>query len=390
MRNEKVVGLLWHSFRSGNLGVGALSICNLALVREEARALGVDVRFLIIGNSGLLNYVPEDVNGKVEFVHFSARNFAKNPIFIYKKIASCDIVFDIGEGDSFSDIYGLSRFVKMSFSKMVTVLRGRRLVLSPQTIGPFDTRFGRMAAGYMMKKSSAVVARDYMSRRVLESFDLPNNAHEAIDVAFMLPFEKVPRNEDGKIRFGLNVSGLLFHGGYNGANQFGLKCNYKEFTLRLLRELTSIEDVEVHLVPHVLTEEFPVEDDYHVCEELVREFPSVVLPKRFTSPSEAKSYISGMDVFAGARMHATVGAFSSCVPVMPLAYSRKFAGLFESVGYKHVLDMKALDEDELINGIKRGIDNRKSMAVEVLAGRDKAMERLKAYRAVVREALTGV
>lgn len=34
-------GLLWHSFSSGNLGVGALSISNMLLIDEAARKCGI-------------------------------------------------------------------------------------------------------------------------------------------------------------------------------------------------------------------------------------------------------------------------------------------------------------------------------------------------------------
>lgn len=46
-----------------------------------------------------------------------------------------------------------------------------------------------------------------------------------------------------------------------------------------------------------------------------------------------------MDVFIGARMHATIGAFSSGVATIPTAYSRKFNGLYEGLQYPYVVDL---------------------------------------------------
>ena len=63
-------------------------------------------------------------------------------------------------------------------------------------------------------------------------------------------------------------------------------------------------------------------------------YPRAIVAPAFRTPVEAKSYIAGMDFFAGARMHACIAAVSSGVPVYPLAYSRKFNGLFvETLGY---------------------------------------------------------
>lgn len=381
------VGLLWHSFRSGNLGVGALSVCNIYLIDDELRRIGLTARYRVIGNSGPCEYVPDEFKGRVEFVHFSAKNFIKSPIAITRAISACDLVFDIGEGDSFADIYGLSRFLKLSFSKYVSILSRRPLVLSPQTIGPFDSMIGRMLASAVMKRAKAVVARDFMSRSVLDKFGL-SNAHESIDVAFILPFnESVEHPREGKIRFGLNVSGLLFHGGYNGKNQFGLQCDYASFTRRLIRKLLESERVEVHLVAHVVSIQNPVEDDHKVCEELQKEFPGVVVAPRSRSPSDAKTYIASLDAFAGARMHATVAAFSSGVPVLPLAYSRKFAGLFESIGYMRVLDMRTLSEEQLMNGVLNGIDEIDAMGEELRSAQRKVDDRLEVYRTVIRSAI---
>ena len=42
-------------------------------------------------------------------------------------------------------------------------------------------------------------------------------------------------------------------------------------------------------------------------------------------------------------MHSTIAAFSSGVPVVPMAYSRKFNGLFiDTLQYPYVSDMKTL------------------------------------------------
>src|SRR3546814_475965 len=43
------IGLLWHSGKSGNLGVGALTIANMAIARQIAEELGFEPAFTIIG-----------------------------------------------------------------------------------------------------------------------------------------------------------------------------------------------------------------------------------------------------------------------------------------------------------------------------------------------------
>ena len=74
------------------------------------------------------------------------------------------------------------------------------------------------------------------------------------------------------------------------------------------------------------------------CMSIQKEFPNINVSPYFTSPMEAKSYISNMDVFIGARMHATIAAYSSGVPTIPFAYSRKFTGLYNSLNYPYLID----------------------------------------------------
>ena len=117
-------------------------------------------------------------------------------------------------------------------------------------------------------------------------------------------------------------------GGYTGKNEFGIKADYPA----LIRELIGFfqgEGAEVHLVAHVLpetAERTHLEDDTAANAQLSEEFPGVVEAPRFTTPSEAKSYIAGLDFFMGARMHACIAAFSAGVPVVPMAYSRNSRG----------------------------------------------------------------
>ncbi len=325
----------------------------------------------------------------MRYVEFTAKSFLRNPIKIAKEILSCDMVFDIGEGDSFSDIYGYARFIKILAGKYLATIFGVPLVMSPQTIGPFKGKASAWAAKHIMSKCEHVVARDYMSSKVLDQFQL-NNSAEAIDVAFCLDFEKSRCNKNTSEsikKIGINVSGLLYNGGYTRSNQFGLTVDYKVLIDDLLAVLSDKDYLEVHLVPHVISKYLAVEDDYRTSLELIEKFPRVIISPRFENPMEAKNYIANMDLFVGARMHATIGAISSGVPVIPLAYSRKFAGLYETIGYPHVVDMKMSHKDEIIEKIMSMImklDEAKSDVDKALSLVDSKMS---VYRNIVKKIL---
>ena len=72
---------------------------------------------------------------------------------------------------------------------------------------------------------------------------------------------------------------------------------------------------------------------------------------------EAKSIISAMDIFIGARMHATIAAISSGVATIPFSYSRKFEGLFNYLNYPYVISGRSETTEAAIAKTKKWIEN---------------------------------
>ena len=72
----------------------------------------------------------------------------------------------------------------------------------------------------------------------------------------------------------------------------------------------------------------------------------------FEGPIEAKSFIANLDLLVGSRMHSTIAAMSSGVPVLPLSYSRKFEGLFGSIDYKECINLKEDNKEDVLNKIR--------------------------------------
>lgn len=377
-RRSVTIGLLWHSFSSDNLGVGALSESQLAICEAAAARAGVDARFIVFGTSGGRDYLPRGKPVRIGSP-ISFRQLLTGRSTFHREVAECDLVLDIGEGDSFADIYGLRRFRVHIATKLAVLKRGVPLVLAPQTIGPFERWYARRIAVHVMRRCTAVFARDELSLGYLRGLGLGARARQAIDVAFRLPFVRPQRPVSGPVRIGINVSGLLFSGGYEGTNQFGLSLDYPRHVRALLEHWTAVPGVEVWLIAHVLSDAHPRDDDRLAIATLAAEFPAARVAPAFASPSEAKSFISGMDFVTGARMHACIAAFSSGVPVVPLAYSRKFNGLFTSLGYSWLADGKTMTTEEATEKVLSGFIRREALAREIAAGRQEGDRRLDSY-----------
>lgn len=379
--------MVWHSLTSDNLGVIALTESHIQIIRAAAEKHDIQVQFTIFGTTGQKNlqnlYTDVDTT-----VGISLKHILFNLIDFIKSMNKCDLILDIGEGDSFTDIYGTKRLINLITTKLLAATLNKPLILAPQTLGPFKTTIGQWLFGFTLQKALKVYVRDKLSADYVKQANSCITPSLVTDVAFRLPYNRQKTLEpNNKIRFGLNVSGLLFNGGYSGQNQFGLTIDYKKLILSLLEILNKRENIEIHLIGHVLSEANPVEDDFAAAQLIAKDFPNVILAPRFASPSEAKSYIAQMDFFTGARMHACIGAFSAGIPVIPMAYSRKFIGLFSSLGFDQVIDLANVKIENAIQSVIYGFDNRNALKELSLNGTQKALALLNEYEYFLAEKL---
>ncbi|WP_225206452.1 polysaccharide pyruvyl transferase family protein [Novosphingobium huizhouense] len=377
------IGLAWHSLDSGNLGIGALTVANHALAREAALELGLAPRFVVyapIGGDAQTLDLPD-----TEVFAINRRTLLARDGFL-ASVRALDCMLDIGAGDSFADIYGPRRFAFLWLTKMMTSWRDVPLVLSPQTIGPFEKPVYRALAASAMQRSAIVFARDRRSADVARAMTPRADVRLAVDVAFELPYEDHSVARGGRrVRVGVNASGLLFHEAEAGTNRFGLSYDYAAMTRALLGELCARPDVDVFLIAHAISARDPRDDDSRLADRLATEFPGAERVPDFAGPSQAKSFISGLDVLVAARMHACIGALSSGTPVVPVAYSRKFSGLFGLLGYDVRLPETGYDAPRAVQHVLDAIDRRDQLARDVEQARAKVRPLMDTYRAGLRE-----
>ncbi len=386
-RRDLQVCLILHASRSNNLGVGALTVAQVDLLRGLAIELHLNLSITLLDwhddgapcvSGDDITIVP--IRGKDLLTKSGA----------YAHLEAADIVLDIGAGDSFADIYGTKRLKRVFWLKYLTHLAGTPLVLAPQTYGPFTNPVSRALARRSISLSALVCARDKASVAHLRDIGVTRDVVVASDVALRLR-KGGALSVAERPRVGLNVSGLMMSGGYNSANQFGLSVDYPALMERLIgRLLAHPEQPEIHLIPHVICPDMPVEDDVAAMQTLQEIFPSVVLAPAFATPSEAKGYISDMSFMVGSRMHACIAALSSGVAVVPLAYSRKFSGLFGALGYDHVADCTAMTSDRILNTVMDGFERRSTLAKDARAATLEGTARLAAYEDRLRLLMDGL
>ncbi|WP_139903839.1 polysaccharide pyruvyl transferase family protein [Clostridium thermarum] len=367
MRNILLMG---YSLNSGNKGVNALTRGTVdALLDKYEDNIKITMFSYTVKEKCINEYFHKERKYLIDEYPAGLKTLVKGFLgkgnftgkFFREKIEEADLVLDISEGDSFSDIYGLKRFVLHSILKLYTLHLKKGLILMPQTIGPFKNPIVKKVAANIIRRSQKVYTRDKISYNIVtDSLKVSSqNLKCSPDMAFymepVLPMKVKDLFYQGeKNLIGVNISALLYNGGYNKSNMFSLKTDYKELIDDFLAHILTKTDANVILVPHVLDKDIEIEDDFRLCEKIYEEIKEkyrgrVRTLDKFYAENELKGIISQCDFFVGSRMHACIAAISTTVPTMPIAYSRKFAGIWEDLGLgRCVSDPREESKEDII------------------------------------------
>jgi polysaccharide pyruvyl transferase WcaK-like protein len=395
--------LLGATFATNNMGVGALASGAISLL--STRFPDAEISFLDYGRHPTVSQV--ELEGRRVFVplvnlRFSWRIFLRNNVVYLLALAllarlfgngfarrattgnrwieavrNADLAVAVSGGDSFSDIYGLGRFFYVFLPQALVVALGTKLVLLPQTVGPFRTGFARNLAKQLLKRAHRIYSRDQAGIREVahmlgESAAAARFCH---DMAFILEarrphddslVELTGLKSSGRTLVGLNVSGLLLMGGYDQDNSFDLKVDYRSLIESTIEFLIDRRNADVILVPHVFGTH--AESDAWAC-NLIHD----ALKPRYAGrlaclrgsfdQNEIKYVIGQCDFFIGARMHACIAALSQAIPAVGIAYSRKFLGVFETVGAGAlVADPRRLSTEEVVAVVDDAMSRRDEIA----------------------------
>lgn len=204
-----------------------------------------------------------------------------------------------------------------------------------------------------LKGFDLVTVREPLSYEVLCNHGI--ESVQVADPAFLLRKIELPLPDgfiDGNT-VGINVSPLI--NDYESGDSIAFN-NY----IKLIDFIISKTDMNVCLIPHVVWE---YNNDRKPLNDLYDRFKNtgrVVLLEDHNC-EELKGFISRCRFFVGARTHATIAAYSTCVPTLVVGYSIKSKGIAMDLfgAYDNyvvsVQDMKT--DNELTEAFKFIINN---------------------------------
>ena len=186
-----------------------------------------------------------------------------------------------------------------------------------------------------------ITARESITYQLLKGIN-PNTIRVA-DPAFLL--ERIdlplPKGFQEGNTVGINVSPLIMK---YGTESSLILDNYRLLIHFILTET----DMSVCLIPHVV---WPYNNDLEPIDMLYHDFGNSSRVSKILDGNccELKGYIARCRFFVGARTHATIAAYSTCVPTLVVGYSVKSRGIAQDLfgtdeGY--VLPVQALKSKE--------------------------------------------
>ena len=198
--------------------------------------------------------------------------------------------------------------------------RGAKTVLWGCSVEPELVKDENIAKD--LARYDLITARETISYEALKSVN-PNTVLVS-DPAFVLARVDLPLPEgwvEGKM-IGVNASPLILESGDGGR----ILDAYRN----LIRYILDATDCSVVLVPHVVT---PPGADLQTLEVLYREFRDTgrMILLGDHNCEELKGYIARCRFFIGARTHATIAAYSTCVPTLVAGYSVKSRGIARDI-----------------------------------------------------------
>lgn len=281
---------------------------------------------------------------------------------VVDKINDVDICLSIG-GDNYC--YGEQDWLYV-INKNIKK-KGKKLVLWGCSIGDEDLSERKLQD---LRAFDLILARETLTYKALTSKGL-TNVKLVADPAFIMVKEELPLPKGWKENdtVGLNFSPLV------------LKRNPKAMkaTIELVKYILKKTKSVIALTPHVMEEG---NDDSELLKNLYDMFKDtkriILLPNNLTA-IQYKGYIARMRFFIGARTHATIAAYSNCVPTMVLGYSIKSRGIAKDLfgeeklvlGINDISNIEKLtngfdellrDEKEIRNTLEKRIPEIKEMS----------------------------
>jgi colanic acid/amylovoran biosynthesis protein len=282
-----------------------------------------------------------------------------------RALYEADLTVDLA-GVSFVDGRGFPVLVYNLLMTGVAQLVGGPVVKVSQALGPFEEPLNRRAASFLLPRLAAVVARGSRTREHLAQLGL-SNAHEAADIAFLLPVAQDDEQVAERLIDGLNLNGryiTLVPSEVVNAYCEERGIDYVSLIVDACERLVTEYQLRVVILAHSIRPGAPASrmNDLPLVEALGRRLSQhrdVHAVTEDLEPGALRAVIAGSDLCVTSRFHAMISALERSVPVLVVGWSHKYAEVLTDFELERwAMSYEELDADLLVSRVLE-LDNMK-------------------------------
>lgn len=239
-------------------------------------------------------------------------------------VRDVDLVLD-ASGFAFGDQHPLQRSERFARSVKRWRDQGKKVILLPQALGPFENRGTRDAFTAVIESATLIYARDETS---LENV---NNLADGLDHVRLAPdFTCLVRPQlnikgDGQRRVCIVPNDRMIEKASSSVEADGY--------INLLKDCIETVD-KVDLAPVMLVHG---DEDRALSEAVLNRLEQDIEIVQLEDPVEIKRFIGESFLLIGSRYHALVSALTQGIPCIATSWSHKYKTLFREYGCEQMI-----------------------------------------------------
>ena len=363
-KNKHTTIMISGYYGFGNAGDEAILAAIIQGLKQEIP----DVNIIVLSDS------PSDTIRE----HGVKSHDRKDYFGIFGLMGSIDLLIS-GGGGLVQDVTGFTTVVYYLSIVKMALMRGKKVMLFAQGLGPIRQDKSKMVARNIMNGVSLISYRDEESRKLSQSLNIakPPTFVTADPVFALEPASKEAINPiakdlgivEGEINIGISV------------RPWKANSDYINIISTITDYLALHEKANIFLFP------FQDSQDMEVCKSILTKTTqkTKIVPRDYPIPV-MMGLIGRMDMVMGMRLHSLIFAAAQNVPCMGISYDPKVTNVMESLGLPY-LKINRVEEQALLEMAKDTLKNReeikKNLPAKTEVFRKNAMRNFELVKALV-------
>ncbi|MBP7832476.1 MAG: polysaccharide pyruvyl transferase family protein [Candidatus Levybacteria bacterium] len=283
---------------------------------------------------------------------------------VCRDFAETDLILPVGGGyiNGKNDIKSLITLAIQLHTLKIGKLLKKKIILYPQSIGPFGNKLQMNLASNILKQTDAIIAREDETIALLKQMGIIKNIiYKSVDAAFIFndSLKKSVIEKRTKKMIGVTVRNWLPE---------AQQTIFEKEVAAFCKYLIDKKHYQVFLIPQVTSPEHNDDDripSKRIKNILYDETNLILLEKSYTA-AELKGIYKQMNFLIGTRMHSVIFALTENVPCIAIEYEHKTRGIMRDLKLENfVIKIEDVTAKKLI-GLFNNLEKNRMLYLNTL------------------------